>query len=79
MSPSSASAIVILWAPTCRYTAIATTQGWVHHQLLGLLVLPTGFTVITGQHLAALALGRQTAAVAESADRAGAGAYDDDG
>jgi hypothetical protein len=44
-----------------------------------LLVLPVGFTVITGQHLAGLAQGRQAAAVAESADRAGAGARDDDG
>jgi len=74
MSPSSGSAIVVLWAPICLYTVIATTQGWVHHQVLGLLVLPAGFTVITGQHLAGLAQGRHAAAVREPADRAGAGA-----
>jgi hypothetical protein len=73
MSPSSGSAIVVLWAPTCLYSVIATTQGCVH-QLLGLLVLPAGFTATTGQHLAGLAQGRHAAAVAEPADRAGAGA-----
>jgi hypothetical protein len=78
MSPSSGSAIVVLWAPTCLYSVIATTQGCVH-QLLGILVLPADFTVITGQHLAGLAQGRHSAAVREPADRAGAGACDDDG
>jgi hypothetical protein len=125
MSPSSGSAIVVLWAPTCLYSVIATTQGCVH-QLLGILVLPADFTVITGQrwarvtgiilapilervvgvlaavlivrlirgflvmptharaigpiqYLAGLAQGRHSAAVREPADRAGAGACDDDG